>query len=878
MKTSQLCSTLSWVGWVVATPIVSSQKPHDATFIPATNASIDKHDLTRLQTTVSPALLYSEVPPQQLAMSTIFEVRWPAIVLENSDRFEDIYCSPDKSSITLTFQDHTAFEMAASWPDYDLFAGTIVGTLPSATASSAITAVAPDASDLSEQVAFQNKLQSAGLPSFDDVFASLSDLLTAGSTNSSTNSSTTTLDDGSNGSNDSGDGNDGNDSDDDEDSDQEDDTTSNTTVSARSSRLAKRYSFSDFLGDVDTYVCNDFVTSLSEKIEDACDTIEAAETIYCFATGCYESSSASPPVQYSFDQSWNMVMPGFSGPGYVQRTANSVLSCPNCGMTISNLEVKGTIVVDLVSMTVKGAAISIYQDSEATLEMKLTTTAATSGTWSYVMSSYQLSAITASGVFTINPELLYGLGASWTTAGAATYSFGHSVSISGATVDLDVVNGYVDSYNSWQPNIQVTSPTFSGNTAASLIPFVQSSLKISIVVLGQTLQNSLTLTTQANLGGTYQALSYAGVTNAVSISGGTSNLYSSGGYGAPVCYPVSISPPSMSQVSAFGAAPSAAAFCTSWIGYKPSASVSTTTMVVTVPTSTITVTGNGTTTITPDAVTFSETITASVSSSPTASANAKRTLAAQISSSSHGTKRTDIDILALDRRHDLIARKVVATPTVVSTWAPQQVSAACSMIATGVKTLTSTTTSTTLFGVTTSTVQGTVTAPAPTVTTNATIYVPAVAPANLVSRMYLWSIGGSTAFPCDHYDNGWHYLCVALYDGPTFSITADGGYASTWQVVNGLEPGWGYNFTVQAGFQSSTDSCTVTYKLDEDVIASYSPTNNWDGGSDTPSTVDGPYEIYPTASSQTLSISMVCAEAGGHAQFANAAFKGPYAT
>lgn len=769
---------------------------------------------------------------------------------------------------------YSSFTSGLSYND----AGTIIGKLPSATASSAFTAAAANATDTSMQDALQNQLQSVGLPSFENVFADISALLTTGSTNSSA-SNNTSSDNGA-------------DSDDSDDSDDEDDSPSNSTVSRRSSRLAKRYSFSDFLDDVDTYACNDFVTSLSEDIEDACDTLEAAESIYCFATGCYETSSAAPPVQYTFDQKMNYVLPGFSGAGYVQKTANSVLSCPNCGMTISNLELQGSIVVDLTSMTVEGAQMNIYQDSVANLQMELTTTAATSGSWSYIMSSYQVSTITASGVFTITPELLYALGARWTTDGAATYSFGHSAIISGATVNVDAVGGYVNSYESWQPNIDATSPSFNTDSSVSLIPFIQSSIEMSIVVLGQTLQNNLILTTQAYLGysgslvtmsklghttcpgGSYQALTYTNILNSVSFSGADSeNLYKSSGYGTPACFSASISPPTASQISALSAAPSGPAFCTSWIGYTPSTSTLTTTTVAIVATSTVTVTGNGTTTITPDGVTVTATITSSVSSSPAATANAKRTAATSPPSPL-------VEARTLNRRGDLVARRAVATPTIISSWAPQQVSVACTAIATGVKNITSTATSTTLFGVTTSTVQGTVTAATPTVTANSTVYVPTTDSGELAAAISAWATAGyashATCSGLSRYDL---LVCEVLggNSGVIFSITADGGSASTFQTLDNLEPGWAYNFTVNTGFDSSTDSCTVTYSLDDDVITSYSPTNGgWDGSRSNPTTVDGPYQVYPTAATQTLTISMTCASAGGYAKFFADTFIGPY--
>lgn len=239
-------------------------------------------------------------------------------------------------------------------------------------------------------------------------------------------------------------------------------------------------------------------------------------------------------------------------------------------------------------------------------------------------------------------------------------------------------------------------------------------------------------------------------------------------------------------------------------------------------------------------------------------------------------------------RRALVARRVIPTPTIVSTWLPQQVSAACSSIATGVVVTNVTSTLTITSGVTTATVQGTVTASStPTATATSVIYVPAVAPYNLVSNPNIgyapgsaspWSFNGAA----NNYYTTFH---VPGFHGAGTWVTTNvaqlTGTGSFTQLLSALEPGWTYNLTLTAGFASTTDSCTVVYSLDGVPFASYSPSNTGtrtnliENVPHTKQKPDGPYQVVPTKESQTLSIGMTCTAPGGFAEFGNVNFWGP---
>ncbi|CAD0115474.1 unnamed protein product [Aureobasidium uvarum] len=255
--------------------------------------------------------------------------------------------------------------------------GTIVGHLKQATLTSSVPAVTADPMDRSAQPSLQSQLQSAGLPSFD---ATVSDVTAA--MDSALMGNVSTGDTGVFG--------------DPDDSDS--DPNLNQTLSRH--RFAKRDWLDDLSNGFDTVVCNDIVTSLSETVEGVCGIKAGAEAVYCLATGCYKT--AAPPAQYTFDNTYSLNLPSFHGNGHVYQDATSTLVCNDCGMSVSNLRIKGTIVIDLQSGKLLPSEMTLSQDSVQRFDMAVYTTGAASGSWSYVMSTYTLQSITATGVFTIS--------------------------------------------------------------------------------------------------------------------------------------------------------------------------------------------------------------------------------------------------------------------------------------------------------------------------------------------------------------------------------------------------------------------------------------------------------------------------------------------
>lgn len=454
------------------------------------------------------------------------------------------------------------------------------------------------------------------------------------------------------------------------------------------------------------------------------------------------------------------------------------------------------------------------------------------------------------------------------------------MTLSGASATVDVVASNLVSSTNWTPTISYVTPDYDTNGAVQLTPFVQSSLQLKITVFGQTIQNNLALNTQMTIGqsgglvtlaqaglsacpaGEFQTVDYHNVANTISFSGNSHNLYSDQGSSVPVCSSVVVDPPSASQVSALSAAVNGPAFCTSLLSYSPSTTTVTTTSTLTIATTTATVVGSGTTTITPDAVTATTTISASVStypgmkkrSEPTSASVTQETAAARV----------------------LLPRRFVPTPAVLKNWVPQQVSEACSQIATGLATSTVTATVSTSSGVTTATIQGTATAAAPTTYVSTTTYVPASAPTDLLANSGFWNWNLTGNMGVNSRNTPGEYIAYNEEVPAQYTYFLTGG--ATY-VLTDLEVGWTYEFSLgTAAFHATTNGCQVFYYLDDYVMHSYTAADNgWTGTfANIPPTVpDGPYLAQPTAATQTLTVSVACAGPTMDAAFENPKFYGP---
>lgn len=596
--------------------------------------------------------------------------------------------------------------------------GYIVGQLPSPTQSTSVAVATADPNDLTQQDTLSISLQNAGLPPFQAVLSDVAGFLDSASGLSNDTS----------------------------------EFDADDSLVARQSRsmpetkhlLAKRGFWSDFLEGFKLALCNEIVTSLLEAAEGICGGVEAAEAVYCLATGCYKGSPKAPPVEYAIDTSGRFTVPGFRAPGIVKETATGFVRCTDCSLTVSRWMVKGSVVIDMQSMSVIDAAWDVAQDMVANLDINVSATGAESSSWTYAMSTLNLKSAEISGILKISPQATYGIGASWSTTSAISMSMAKTLTLAGTNLRVYPFSSGKDIYNSWQPTFNTREPMFSTNASASLSGSMQSSIDVDVYVFGTKL-SALTLSTSTNFGfsgglvtvakqarapcpgGTYQIVQYnRGDQYIYTGSSGRVTLYSQGGNGSPQCVNLPLSAPSDSQVKDLAKVKNGGAFCSSLISYKAPTTTATSTTTIFVATSTATVLGGGTTTITPSPTTTSITTTLSVVTSPSKIPARKAKRTAHQSAPSRATAPSASSTPSIP--HDVLqVREVIRTPILVATWVPQQVSSACSRIATGTMTASTTVPATILSGVTTLTVQATVTAAIPIVTATSSYYVPAAA-------------------------------------------------------------------------------------------------------------------------------------------------------
>lgn len=561
-------------------------------------------------------------------------------------------------------------------------------------------------------------------------------------------------------------------------------------------------------------------------------------------------------------------------------------------------------------MSVIDAAWDVAQDMVANQDISVSTTGADSSSWTYAMSTLDSKSAEISGVLKISPQATYGIGASWTTTSAISMSMAKTLTLTGTNLKVYPFQGEKDIYYSWQPTFKTREPTFSSNGSVSLSGFMQSSINVDAYIFGTKL-SAMTLSTSTNFGfngglvtvdkqarapcpgGTYQVVQYNGADQSIyTPSSGFVKLYSQGGYGTPQCVTLPLSPPSDSQVKDLAKMKNAGAFCSSLISYKPPTTTATKTTTVIVATSTTTVIGFGTTTITPSPTTTSITTTLSVVSSPSkANKMAKRT--AQQSGSSQPTGSSAASAPSVS--HGVLqVREAVHTPILVATWVPQQVSSACSRIATGAITASITVPTTIMSGITTSTVQATVTASIPTVTLTSTSYVPASTPTEVVlapsfptanceltAGAKRTCLGGGNFFADAVLRQCQQRLAsdptVTGYDiGATIAPPVADVPSTMSKVLTGLYPGWTYQFYVRTGTHTATGSCVVQYSLGDDVFFFYSPANDWKT-SKFPDRATEPLSVVPTNDTMTLTISMSCPVVGDDKAFHLPSLVGPSA-
>ncbi|KAB8576197.1 hypothetical protein FH972_025725 [Carpinus fangiana] len=338
-------------------------------------------------------------------------------------------------------------------------------------------------------------------------------------------------------------------------------------------------------------------------------------------------------------------------------------------------------------------------------------------------------------------------------------------------------------------------------------------------------------------------------TNAVSFGGAQNVLYDNNYPFKAKCFNVPIPPPSQAEVSSL--ASNGGAFCTSFIKYIPWAS--TTNLKTTISTVSTSFKAAAAITVFPKTSTFLTTKFVA----PTGYTGPPVKRSAQPAAT-------------------LLRRQAVPTPTQITAWPPQKISAACSQIATGYTVVTAyTSTLTSYTSTTVKTVRATVTAPTPVTTQIVTSTGCASQPTGAVVNPYFapvqiyspqvpspWSISGVTSYSNCQYnfnDAFCSYINFQRYGYNTMmsmllSGTYDSGRIS--QPLTNLVAGRAYNLTVVTAYSSPSQiNCIVTYELDGVPFKSFLPTFP---SSNSPSATYELATFYPTAASHALAVNIYC--------------------
>lgn len=140
-------------------------------------------------------------------------------------------------------------------------------------------------------------------------------------------------------------------------------------LSSGHSWLAKRFGWDDFkdlaCGDLVGSILGEVSEGAGGALEAGCEASDAYENrnaIKCLFTGCYTSSSSisyytpPPATKYNFDYSWRVTYPALQQP--LQAQKGKILSCENCGFSISSIQFSGQIVINMTAGVIKEATIT----------------------------------------------------------------------------------------------------------------------------------------------------------------------------------------------------------------------------------------------------------------------------------------------------------------------------------------------------------------------------------------------------------------------------------------------------------------------------------------------------------------------------------------
>lgn len=491
--------------------------------------------------------------------------------------------------------------------------------------------------------------------------------------------------------------------------------------------------------------CSDLVGAFTGDIgATACagkDSTDKKEAIACMFTGCYNSPATVPTNQYTFSASFPFKNSIPAGTDVVTAGSGKKLTCIDCSIDIASISFTGSISIVLSTKEVKAANLVVTEKSKSSMIVNLLADGAWQYDWSTQITTLPLQPISVSGVFAINPSIVYSLSVSFDTDAAVNVQAGAQMTWTGASAEVDLAAASVAKISAWQPDVAMVLPTFKNNANVNIYPTVRRMFQFAISILGTKVGNTATLTSQTSIGfsakyltgvsggcvgGQLQLKSFVSNHQKILFGNGVTKLLNSiEGNQPEQCFNVPDSQPSLSEIQALAALTDGQTYCTSLINYQPPISgvyvlgTSTTSASVTsvatvqiqlLPTTTITQTFSETTAIT-QVITTSLYYTTDGQGALSLGTNAlrRRAIVAMETPPVTATAYAPRAALAMPTATSVpILKKraypYAAPPSIISDWSGDKASFACSQIAKGTVTRTFTTSTTTVTSGTTTVV------------------------------------------------------------------------------------------------------------------------------------------------------------------------------
>ncbi|KAL2845880.1 hypothetical protein BJY01DRAFT_247487 [Aspergillus pseudoustus] len=477
--------------------------------------------------------------------------------------------------------------------------------------------------------------------------------------------------------------------------------------------------FSEEAGDMIELIC---------KLKDLYDSVEEAyenrDAIKCVLQTCYIEQVVAQYWDYTYAWKVDASIPAQN----LVTSSRGTISCVDCSLSVSELKFVGRVRIATQSGAVESAYMTPTMSWTGNLVMGLKASSAWSGQWQYAFDPVEFDTpVSVPGEFTITPSMTYSLGVQWSTTDAVDFTAGAEISVDNASLYLDFMQNTATQPANWSPQVQYTYPVFTTAATVSFVPIMRSSVGIAVEVHSSNYgKQPISLNSATAIGfkaalmledgeacpaGQLMMTSYSDVTSNVKYTGNDAITLSDSGdvSGETKCFAVPNDVPTVNEVNSLRSV--SGEFCTAYLDYSPSTSVKYAVTTATGPSTT--------TTTVPTTILYTSTVyeiptattvfveTTTVDPTHYVTVSGSQSLGDAYMKKRKRAVQTPAPISTIMRRAPptLDARATSAAPNIVSTWDAAKISLACSQIATGTVTTTFyTSTATAYSGVVTSTI------------------------------------------------------------------------------------------------------------------------------------------------------------------------------